>query len=170
VARKWNYSLLKESNMNDTVLSLLTGLISGAIAAVVTYFATLAKTRLDLTAEYDKELRQLRLAAYVELWKKLKPLARYSPEKPLTYHIVKETSESMRDWYFDTGGIYLSRESRTPYFALKKAMQDIIDDPKLQEDADALLDAQFVKPLHDEGTELREVLSNDIGSRRQPFV
>jgi hypothetical protein len=44
--------------MNDTFLSLLTGLISGAITAVVTYYATFSKARLELTIEYDKELRK----------------------------------------------------------------------------------------------------------------
>src|SRR6185295_2353645 len=120
--------------MNDTLLSLLTGLISGAITAVVTYFATLSKARLDLSIEYDKELRENRLTAYKELWKLLKPLARYSPETPLTHQVIKDTSESMRDWYFDVGGIFLSRASRTPYFALKQKMQKIIDNPELQKE------------------------------------
>ncbi|MFY9824312.1 MAG: hypothetical protein WAM82_23250 [Thermoanaerobaculia bacterium] len=155
--------------MNPTLLSLLTGLISGAITAVVTYFATLSKARLDLSMEYDKELRANRLAAYRELWKLLKPLARYSPETPLTYQVIKETSESMRDWYFDLGGIFLSRESRAPYFALKHKMQEIIDNPELQKREDPL-DAKWIKPLHDKGTILRETLSNDIGTRRQPFL
>ena len=156
--------------MTDTFLSLLTGLISGAITAVVTYFATFSKARLELTIEYDKELRRSRLEAYKELWNKLKPLARYSPEKPLTYQIVKETSESLRHWYFDTGGIFLSRESREPYFALKQAMQDIIDHSELQKDKDKPLDAEWRKPLFDRGRVLREGLSNDVGTRRQPFL
>jgi hypothetical protein len=156
--------------MNDTVLSLLTGLISGAITAVVTYFATFARARLDLTIEYDKELRQKRLEAYRDLWKRLKAMARYSPERPLTHQIVKDTSESMRDWYFDLGGIYLSRDSRGPYFALKQAMQDIIDRQELQQEKDKPLDARWIKPLHERGTVLREALSNDIGTRRQSFL
>ena len=156
--------------MNETLLSLLTGLISGGITAVVTYFATLAKARLDLTIEYDKELRQNRLTAYTELWKRLKPLARYSPERPATYQIVKETSESMRDWYFDVGGIYLSRESREPYFALKRAMQEVIDHPELQKSKDEPLTPERLKPLHERATALRNELSNDIGTRQRAFV
>lgn len=156
--------------MNETLFSLLTGLISGAITAVVTYFATLSKARLDLTIEYDKELRENRFAAYKDLWPMLKPLARYSAEKPITYHVVKDTSEKMRDWYFDTGGIFLSRASRKPYFALKQAMQDIIDDPELQKATDRPLDKKWLRPLFDQGTALRAALSNDIGTRRGPFI
>ena len=156
--------------MNGLFLSLMTGLISGAITAVITYFATLSKARLDLTLVYDKELRENRLEAYKELWKRLKPLARYSPETPLTHQIVKETSESMRDWYFDVGGIFLSRESREHYFALKQEMQNVIDHPELQKEKDRPLDAKWIKRLHNQGKILRETLSNDIGTRRQPFV
>jgi hypothetical protein len=156
--------------MNATLLSLLTGLISGTITAVVTYFATLSKVRLDLTIEYDKELHQERLKAYQALWPKLKPLAQYSPEQPLKYQIVKDTSEKMRDWYFDTGGIFLSRESREPYFALKKEMQVIIDNPELQSNKDAQLDSKWIKPLHELATTLRKALSDDVGTRRRPFL
>ena len=150
--------------MNAALLSLLTGLVSGAITAVVTYYATLAKARLDLTIEYDKELRKSRLETYQELWKQLKPLARYSAEQPLSYQIARQTSERMRDWYFDRGGIYLSRHSRGPYFTLKEALQQIIDD------GDRPLDAALIARVHHAGTALREELSNDIGTRRQSFL
>lgn len=111
--------------MNETALSLITGLVSGLISAVITFFVTRAKVRLDLTAEYDRKLRSERLDAYRELFKRLKPLARYSPESPLTHKVINDTSEELRDWYFDIGGIYLSKESRTPYFNLKQLMQNI---------------------------------------------
>jgi hypothetical protein len=159
--------------MNQTALSLLTGLVSGLISAVITFFVTRAKVRLDLTAEYDRKLRSERLDAYRELFKRLKPLARYSPESPLTYNIIRNTSEELRDWYFDIGGIYLSKESRTPYFDLKELMQNIIDNEKLRKDPKAALPeelAEDLKRLLEKGKLLREYLTNDIGTRRGPFV
>ena len=156
--------------MNTTLLSLFAGLVSGTITAFVTYYATLAKARLELSIEYDKELHKNRLAAYQELWPKLKPLARYSPERPITYQVVKDTSEKMRDWYFDVGGIFLSRGTRKPYFDLKKAMQKIIDDDDLQKVPDERLSKERLKPLSDFGTALREALSNDVGTREERFI
>ncbi len=156
--------------MTETFSSLLTGLVSGALTAVITYFVTLSKARLELTVEYDKELRKSRLEAYQKLWKIMKPLARYSPEKPLTRELVKQTSEAMRDWYFDAGGIFLSRASREPYFALKREMQAIIDNPSLQEATDAPLAKDLTHALHERGTSLRASLSDDIGTRKGPFV
>jgi hypothetical protein len=156
--------------VNSALLSLLTGLVSGTITAVVTYYATLYKARLELTIEYDKELRKNRMAAYKELWPLMKPLARYSVEQPITYEIVKDTSERMRDWYFDVGGIFLSRESRQPYFKMKESMQQIVDDSELQKDQQQALGERRLRLLTQQGTKLREALSNDVGSRRSPFI
>jgi len=113
------------------------------------------------------------LTPYRELFKRLKPLARYSPESPLTYQIIRNTSEELRDWYFDIGGIYLSKESRTPYFDLKELMQNIIDNEKLRKDPKAALPEELtedLKRLLEKGKLLREYLTNDIGTRRGPFV
>jgi hypothetical protein len=118
--------------MNEAALSLATGLISGLVSAVITFFVTRAKVRLDLTAEYDRKLRSERLDAYRDLFKRLKPLARYSAERPLSYKLIRDTSEDLRDWYFDVGGIYLSKQSRDPYFHLKGLMQKIIDKEKFR--------------------------------------
>lgn len=151
-------------------LPLITGLISGLVSAVITYFVTLSKVRLDLTVEYDKKLRAERLEAYKLLWKELKPLARYSPENPLTYQIIYDTAGKMRDWYFDDGGgIYLSRQSRMPYFRLKKSMQKIIDDGNLQSNKNEPLKINLENML-EQGRILRESLSDDIGTQREPFI
>ena len=160
--------------MNEAALSLVTGLVSGLISAVITFFVTRAKVRLDLTAEYDRKLRSERLDAYRELFKRMKPLARYSAEKPLTYKIIKETSEDLRDWYFDVGGVYLSKDSREPYFELKTLMQKIIDNEAFKtEMTDEKVVKHFdrlVKQVVEEGKLVREYLTNDIGTRRGPFV
>jgi len=154
----------------EALLSLITGLISGLISAGITYFATRSKVRLELIVEYDKKLRAERLDAYKLLWKELKPLAKYSAENPLTYQIIRQMSEKMRDWYFDEGGgIYLSKQSREPYFKLKKSMQKIIDDENLQSEKDEPLQIN-PKNILEQGSVLRESLSDDIGTRREPFI
>lgn len=152
------------------VVPLLSGLISAAITAVITYLSTRSRIKLDLTAEYDKELRQERLEVYKTLWALLKPLARYSPEGPLTYQLVKDTSERMRDWYFEAGGIYLSRTTRNPYFELKAAMQEVIDDPELAKHPDRPLDDPKILPLLERGRSLRASMADDIGTRRGSFT
>lgn len=156
--------------MGNTSLSLISGLVSGAVAAVITYFATLSKARLDLSVEYDRELRKGRMAAYMELWKRMKDLARYSREGPLTYHLVRQTSERLREWYFDGSGMLLSQRSRDPYFKLKEAMQVIIDNKELESRPDEPLEESRLKEVLGWGTKLRNALSDDIGSREKPFL
>ncbi|HEY0461300.1 MAG TPA: hypothetical protein VGC97_19345 [Pyrinomonadaceae bacterium] len=154
----------------ETAISLLTGLVSAAVAAVVTYFATRSKIRLELTVEYDKEIRKKRLELYEKLWKLLKPLARFSAEEKITYSIIKIRSEKMRDWYFDeVGGIYLSKQSRKPYFELKEAMQEVIDDKKLMGEETEIGAEQLDKILA-LGKNLRDNLSDDIETRKESFL
>jgi hypothetical protein len=119
------------------------------------------------TVIYDKELRKERLSAYLELWPKLISLARYSAPSPVGRQLVMRTSEAMRDWYFDTGGIYLSRESRGPYFELKGTMQYIIDNPLILNNDGSLTD-EWVVTLHRQASELRTSLSDDVGTRQEP--
>jgi hypothetical protein len=159
--------------MNEAAISLVAGLISGLVSSVITFFVTREKVRLDLAAEYDRKLRSERLDAYRDLFKRMKPLARYSPEKPLNYKIIKETSEELRDWYFDVGGIYLSKESRDPYFKLKALMQQVIDHEEFKEPQDQQTRCALevlLKTIVDAGSDVRTLLTNDIGTRKGPFV
>lgn len=149
--------------MNPALISLLSGFISGAITAVITYLATRSKAVLDLTIELDKDLRNERMTAYKELWPELKQIAKYAADEPLSYQIIKDTSVKMRDWYFRGGGIYLSAQSRGPYFDLKKEMQKIIDKKES-------LDDNAILRVHDYATALRASLSDDVGTRRKPFI
>jgi len=173
----------------DISLSLLTGLISASITAVVTYYATRSKIRLDLAVENDKKLREKRLEVYQKLWVLLKPLARFSPEKELSYQQIKITSEKMRDWYFnDASGIFLSKETRKPYFDLKKSLQQIINESELIKDKDEPFTEvdkskeiknnwntpervnEILEKILKQGKELRTSLSDDIGTRKEPFL
>jgi hypothetical protein len=158
--------------METPAVSLITGSITAVVSAIITYFGTRSKIRLDLTYELDTELRKKRLEAYKELWIELKPLARYSREpEVITYEIIKETSGKMRDWYFQPEkGIYLSKASRKPYFNLKEQMQKIIDDDKLKRDPKSVIHDPQLKRLLTEGSRLRASLADDIGARRRPLI
>ena len=113
-----------------SVSSLITGLASGVISSVLTYFATRSKIRLDLAVEYDKALHDKRLVLYREFWPITKPLGRFVPHFSLTYNNVKNVVTDMHEWYFKEGGIYLSKGSREPYFHLKQQMLRVIDNER----------------------------------------
>lgn len=156
--------------MENAALSLITGLIAGVVSAILTYLGTRSRVRLDLIAEYDKELHTSRLEAYQELWKLLEPLAPYSTPAPVTYEVIKDMSQKMREWYFQRGGIFLSGGSREPYFELKKSMQDVINSKLLQENKHVEIDEQCLINLQNQGHDLRAKLAEDIGTRNISFV
>jgi hypothetical protein len=68
-----------------------------------------------------------RAEAYLELVRRLKPLARYDRAGALITEKLREVSVAMRDWYFDEGGwLYLTDACRIPYFDLKDALEKAI--------------------------------------------
>jgi hypothetical protein len=153
-----------------SISSVITGLVSGIISSILTYFSTRSKIRLDMTVEYDKDLRSKRLVLYKELWPKTKPLSPYGVESVLNFDVVKGVSEHMRDWYFAEGGIYLSKRSRKPYFRLKDLIQKVLDDKKLQQEHTRALHtaqrAEIVAAAH----KLRTSLADDIRTRQGPWL
>ena len=153
-----------------SLASVITGFVSGILSSVVTYFSTRSKIRLDLTVEYDKNLHQKRLELYRELWPKTKSLAEFSAEAPITFDVIKTVSGNMRDWYFAEGGIYLSKQSRRPYFNLKALMQEILDDNTLQQDHAKPIHGTRVKKILVAARELRTSLSDDIRARNAPWL
>lgn len=152
--------------MPDTVQSILIGGAAGLISAVITHFSTRAKIRLDLAAEYDKQLQENRLEVYQILWGMLEPLSRYGRDKPVTHTVLRSISDQTRTWYFQKGGIYLTKRSRQPYFKWKEVMQLLLDDPNLAGQPDREIDKERLFPTVAAGSVLRTALSDDIGTKR----
>jgi len=152
--------------MPETLQSILIGAVAGIASAILTYFSTRAKIRLDLAAEYDKKLQEERLSVYKELWGMLEPLSRYGREKEITHALLTEISNQTRRWYFQTGGIYLTELSREPYFNWKKALQKLLDDENLSAQPEKAIEESRLENVISAGSRLRTSLSDDIGTKR----
>jgi len=154
-----------------SVSSLITGFASGIISSVLTYFSTRSKIRLDMRVEYDKTLHDKRLELYKELWPITKPLGRFVPHFSLTYNIVRKAVTDMHEWYFNEGGIYLSKNSRKPYFHLKEQMLRVIDNERLEATPDARIeDKEACNAILNAATSLRTSLADDIRTSRSPWL
>ena len=154
-----------------SVSSLITGLASGIVSSVLTYFGTRSKIRLDMRVEYDKALHNKRLELYKVLWPITKPLGRYVPHFSLTYNKVTNVATDMHEWYFGEGGIYLSKRSRKPYFDLKTQLLRVIDNERLEATPDARIeDQETCKAILNAATTLRTSLADDIRTRRAPWL
>jgi hypothetical protein len=92
------------------------GLISGLTAAI-----------LERRREIAKELIEIRRTAYAELWKSTGALPRWSRERGFTYPSLEALSADFRTWYFETGGMYLSRDARERYGAMQEAIATVLD-------------------------------------------
>jgi hypothetical protein len=155
--------------MNELFQDAITGLISGATAAAFTALLFRSRIRQELLVEYDKELRSSRLEAYKRLFPMFVPIARYSREKDPTYAELKDLATKMRGWYFADGGIYLSAKSRQPYFDLKKLLDTLVSTRGAESLGDTV-DPDTLNSVVESGSELRRVLADDVGARREPLL
>jgi hypothetical protein len=156
--------------MADTLQSVFIGGAAGFVSAVVTYFSTRAKTRLELAVEYDKKLQDSRLEAYKKLWAMLEPLARFGRDKTVTHEDLRGISDRSRAWYFREGGIYLTRASRGPYFRWKELMQPLLDNNQFADQPKAPIPETELDEVISAGSTLRTSLSDDIGTKRASWL
>ena len=136
---------------------------SAVIGALAGAFAAAYKSRKELESLYDIELRRRRIDAYVQLWKLLEPLARWSPPRPLTYHTLAQLSRALRSWYFSSGGLFLSRTTRAPYFNLQEALTRLGERAPVDENAQPELDTLDI--LRALASRLRTFSTEDVATR-----
>jgi hypothetical protein len=100
---------------------------------------------------------------YLPLWQKLEVLARFAPPEPVTPKKLEELSGALREWFFRTGGLFLSDDSRNAYLDLQLEITTLVrDQPATGQD----LDGDSLERIHDSASAFREQLSKDIGSRK----
>ena len=142
--------------MTTFVVSLITALVSAALAGAGTYFTA----RRDLQLKFDASLRDLRIEAYKDLWKELRKLAKYGRPGPLSKSQAEGLRHRLTMWYFDTGGLVLSVEAREDYFTFLDGLELVI---ARGEDVFREADDEFLRLL---GSQLRTSMARDVGTRR----
>jgi hypothetical protein len=138
------------------VVSLITALVSAVLAGAGTYLAA----RRDLQLKFDASLRDLRIAAYKDLWRMLEALAKYGRRDSLLRDQAQMLLNELKSWYFETGGLVLSRDARRDYFSLLDGLELVIAA------ADSTLSAGDDEYLRVLGSRLRTALTRDVGTRR----
>lgn len=154
----------------DKILFAIVSAVISLVSSVVTFLVTRSKSRLDMTIEYDKALHEKRLELYKQLWPKTEPLGKYASPDSFTYKSVTAVSSDMHDWYFNEGGLFLSRKSRTPYFLLKNAIQKVIDDKQLAIKPDQQIPDAARQAIIDAAGRLRTSLADDVRARNAPWL
>jgi hypothetical protein len=142
--------------VSPLAVAVVTAVASAVLGAVVAYLTS----RRDLQLKFDASLRELRIGAYKELWKGLAPLAKYGRAEPLARSDAELLRNELRGWYFETGGIFLSTQTRQDYFTLLDALENVIAG---REDILGDEDDEFLRVL---GSRLRTAMTRDVGTRR----
>lgn len=121
------------SNWETILTAVLAGvggsaLVVGALAA---WLGSVWKDRItrgeELSGAIDVDLREKRLKVYPALWKATDTLPKWPRNPDVTYEDLARLVEKLRRWYFNEGGMFLSRTTqREGYAALQDELAAIL--------------------------------------------
>ena len=151
---------------------LLTALASagGTVVVLGGLASWLGKVWADRIAQYTKlvgeidlDLRKLRIQAYSALWKSTSILPKWPRAETVTYADLYAFSGNLRDWYYGTGGMYLSRSTHNDAYT---PLQDAITDLLKAKKSGPLSETDY-EAIRERCSALRTALASDIESRRE---
>jgi hypothetical protein len=138
-----------------------TVILSALVGAVVSYIGAVLKNFIDIRGKVDESLRETRIPVYKELWIKTGLLPKWSRSEDVTYERLAQFSSDLRDWYFNQGGMFLSKRARAAYGDLQDSIHSV-----LSEEAKGRLSEHHYHQVRNMCSELRTELTNDLLSRR----
>ena len=155
---------LKRSPWLTALFGLLGGLVGGALSTTTALVVSHGTRKGAL----DQAVHEKRIAAYPELVQAAAPLAIYFPSYESESRSIQpsdcvQMGRTMVDWYFRAGGLLLSTEARTAYFAFGRALtrastEDDLRAPVFPRDAQ-LIDEDILRTYR---THLRIVNAADV--------
>lgn len=143
--------------------------IGGAGVAILGLAAWLGKVWSDriahsekLRGEVDLDLRKRRIDAYTKIWKETAILPAWPRDPKVTYAHLDKFSAELKQWYFETGGIFLSYNTHHKgYIPLQEAIEMLSAKEKKSP-----LDKNDYEAIRKKCSKLRSLLTQDIQSRR----
>jgi hypothetical protein len=144
--------------------ALVGGVVGVGLGGVGTWLTARWQLRKELEYGYDRELRTERVAVYKELWKLSERLPRYHSRGNPTGLDVEQTIENFHRWFFEVGGLFLSDEARTAYFAMMNGLREVAQRNR----GGAAISDDDATALYDVGEDLRIQLAIDVGAGRAP--
>ena len=135
--------------------------VSSVVGGVVAFVGALAKNALDIRSKVDEQLRDLRRPAYENLWRETALLPKW-PRAQLTHGQLAKFSEDLRSWYFETGGMWMSRQTQQRYASLQTVLQTVTTDKPSEPVKDADYDS-----VREACSRLRTDMTDDLVSRRR---
>jgi len=104
--------------MNDIIITILSFLIGGVLGGFV-----------QALYNYKKEILSIiwtkRFEEYKVVWELTGVLPKYPEDRDIRYTDIYSTCLQLKNWYFKSGGIILSKKSRIAYENLQKTLYAI---------------------------------------------
>jgi len=153
----------------ELVLTILTAIGGGGliVAALAAWLGKVWADRIShitkLRGEIDIDLRKRRIDAYVPLWRLTSLLPKRPRAAGVTYEDLYQLSLDIRSWYYEVGGIFLSRSAHhDAYSPLQDAIAALHDAGKKGPISESDYDA-----IRERCSILRSCISSDVESRRE---
>ena len=147
--------------------ALTTTVLSAAVGAVVGFLSAAGKSYLDARRKVDEDLRTRRSPTYQELWNKTQTFQLW-PQTKASYTEVEAFQRQLALWYYDSGGMLLSKSGQRAYQRLQERLTSII------QVAEGMTDEERRTHIPDKDwtavavrcSRLRAALTDDLLSRR----
>lgn len=117
----------------------------------------------QMAGDVDIDLRKHRIETYPELWKQTDRLPLWPRNEKLTYDELADFSRALRQWYFERGGIYLSRSTFDhAYRPLQETLRNV-----LEKHLTGSVSQDDYEQVRQKCSDLRHGMTDDIVSRRE---
>jgi hypothetical protein len=138
--------------MTTAVVSFLGGIFAATVGVAV-------KSLYDLQLKKAELMFSKRGQPYEALWK-LTELFPLRPRNRVTYSDLRGFQLALRDWYFSSGGLYLSVHAKYAFIVLQESLIEVLSNGD---------DGDVVKGIYDtmqrQCSHLRGELTSDLASR-----
>jgi hypothetical protein len=145
--------------------TITTVILSALVGGIVSYVLAVINNVLNARSKIDESLRLERLRVYKPLWTKTGVLPQWPRKEGVTYGALHDVSKAFRAWYFEEGGIYLSKQARVVYGNVQEALNTL----GVHEASEVISDADY-ENLRVQFSKLRTELTKDLLSRQRVFL
>lgn len=146
----------KRCCMDELFTQILTLIFGGLLGVMI-------KNWYDYKAMVYKSLWEKRYETYKRMFRITGILPLYPRKADVTYERLIESSEEMRDWYFEEGGLLLSEKARDFYFDVQRKIRDVISDRAKETMTQPITDDY--ETIQRKFSALRKEMTNDLMSR-----
>ena len=142
--------------MRENFIKELFALVFGGILGVV------FKYWYDYRIVVLKALWDKRFESYQKMFTLTSFLPLYPKRAEVTYGDILDESAKMRDWYFENGGLVLSKKARDQYFEAQRKIQAIL---KREQDGRLRVKNEDYEEIRRSFSLFRTEMTSDLMSR-----